>query len=362
MPAFDGLEIVNTIIVVSNTETEYYPIFEPVAKVRLSTITKPVEYEAVYDHVATVEVDSVELTGSDHNYHLAYIPSTDVTVNASGDDITIDEFEAHYYPYGGGLIWSKGTITDPTDLGDYVNEDAGGTIELEGSVIGEIVKHWTYEVLYAHLGSIKIWSGADTHPEVIKPVIVEAIRVTLVETPNVVSFKYVVKRTILRTSGTAESITNRNGLVSGGIIVSGESDNISEYKYDSIEDKVNTSGTGLVQIHIERGTTGSIFINGIAGGNVIILPIVDGWLIFGGGVETADYVYYGDLTVETVKLIITGNMLYRTNVSSDLIFHELTHRREYEAGIEDDGLTTPEDTWSTLQNFNDLIEDTVEVV
>jgi len=54
-------------------------------------------------------------------------------------------------------------------------------------------------------------------------------------------------------------------------------------------------------------------------------------------------------------------MAYRTNQEYLLEFNEMTHRRDYEAGLEDGDITNPEDTWSVLQNFNDLIEDVEEV-
>lgn len=110
-------------------------------------------------------------------------------------------------------------------------------------------------------------------------------------------------------------------------------------------------------MNIERIMEGSILINGIFGGNATILLEINGWIIVGGEVGSADYIDYGELDNETVHIEITLASLYKTHGELLLIFNEITKRRKYEAGIDNSEVTLPENTWLSLQNFNDIIED-----
>jgi len=293
----------------------------------------------------------------DRIYNLNYTPVVICTVEVDGN-VDYEDISVNYSSRDGGIAWGKGTAADITDSNDFVNISSSGFINISPIADVEMTSEYSYVGRSSHLGSIKIAGEADKNPEIFIDIEVASVR-TRISSSNALSTTYKRCYGKVKVNISSENIQAgfiyKTDIVS--INISGKSESISEYNYDISLSPVVISGAAISKVDTEYIASGLILLNGINGGNLTIKPLVSGWLILSGEICRCSNIDYGELDSEIIKIQLISNTLYRTNLGDDLEFNEITHRREYEAGLTDSEVDTPDEVWSSKQNFNDLIEE-----
>ena len=360
----------------NNIEFDFIPSYKYKASGKLS-ISYNVDTELVYNYLyemygkalitGTYNIEAVKKFLSETSgrinlelekrvYELAYTPSVICNVAIKGN-ISYEDIIINYNPKNGGVTWGKGTSADITDRNDYINISSTGYVDISGIISTIRTSKYFYIGTSNHLGSIKVSGNAEKNPEFEAKTEISSI-ITKILNYNTLGNTYKKCYGKVKINISSENIQagfNYNSKIIN-ISVGGESICISEYKYDVSIKNINFTGNAIGKIDTLYLSSGSIFVNGIIDGNLTIKPLVSGWLMFHGEIDNS-IINYGELDSSIAKIKLNSYTLYRTNLGNNLEFNEITHRREYEAGLTNAEVDTPDEVWSSKQNFNDLIEE-----
>lgn len=245
----------------------------------------------------------------------------------------------------------------------YINDNLGGLAEIIGNANSKYSKIFYIEGTSAYGGSIFIYDYKTTkklslNAKVLKNAIY-AFNIINTQFKIIYNTSKSIKANKIILSGTVRIDKISYNFSKAGIIKS-TIRSISKLSINEVfntSKKIETLGNASVKLAFTYNAIGAILLNSILiERNITVLPKLEGWIIAKGGVNNI-YVNYKEIAIETSSILFNVKFIYRNSIIDLLNFNEITKRREFEAGLPDSEITNPEDTWSILQNFNDLIED-----